>query len=80
MKLLILLPILAGCAGAMVASETARIAGCEAAEQRVEDLHEDGTFSDEEAFARIDGIRLVCDEIHERIVAEDPDFIEPEAP
>ncbi len=65
--------ILAGCGGGngQVAAESARAAACEAAEQLIEDRVEAGELQREDAFLRIDCVRLVCDQMSERIAGED---------
>jgi len=50
-----------------VQAELARAAACEAAEQATEDALAAEAITRDKALARIDAIRTVCDDIHERI-------------
>jgi hypothetical protein len=67
--LLVLLPmLLVGCGAAQVSAETARVAACEEAEAYLERRFDAGVLAREEAFAQIDGVRVVCDILHAKIV------------
>ena len=68
---LCIMQLAVGCGAAQVTAETARATACQAAEQRVEDLHTDGTLDDPAAFQRIDCLRLACDAIRDELVPEE---------
>lgn len=71
--LFVFVAVLQGCGGgnAQVAAEGARAAACEATEQELEDRVNRGSLSREDAFLRLDCVRLVCDQIHARLAEEE---------
>lgn len=67
---LILAISMCGCGGSgQVPAETARVAACQAVEARIEDSCQPDCGPEDHA--RVDCVRLVCDELHERIVVEE---------
>lgn len=70
MRALVLIALV-GCGGAQVKVETARVAACQATEERFEEQAAKGKLTREEAIAKIDVTREVCDQLHARIAGED---------
>ncbi len=64
--------ILGGCGGgnAQLGAESARAAACEASEQVIEDKLDAEQITVEQAQDQIACVRVVCDELHERLTEE----------